>query len=100
MLFQDKKKKKKLAITTLLTNGFYIFTFLLPRPPKSEKKSIFLCTQQAHQVVILKYFKKFGHSCKNERNTATLSLEVKKVSYIGAGKKLFFSVKKKFNFFF
>jgi hypothetical protein len=41
------------------------------------------------------YKKKFGHSCKNERNTATLSLEVEKVTFIGAGRKLFFSVKKK-----
>jgi hypothetical protein len=44
--------------------------------------------------VILKYLKKFGHSCKNERNTATSILEAEKVTFIGAGKKLFFSVKK------
>jgi hypothetical protein len=81
---------EKLAITTLLKNGLYIFTFLLLRPPKSEKKNC-LCTQKAHQVVILKYLKKFGHSCKNERNTATLSLEVEKVTFIGAGRKLFIS---------
>jgi hypothetical protein len=73
--------------------GFPYFTFLLPQPPKSKKKSIFLCTQKARQVMILKYIKKFGHSCKNERNTATLSLEVEKVTFIGAGRKLFFSVK-------
>jgi hypothetical protein len=65
-----------------------------------KKNQIFLCTQQAHQVVIIKYLKKFGHSCKNERNTATLSLEVEKVSFIGAGKKIIFSVKKKIKFFF
>jgi hypothetical protein len=37
---------------------------------------------------------------KNERNTATSSLEVGKVTFIGAGRKLFFSVKKKLIFFF
>jgi hypothetical protein len=84
--------------------GFPYFPFLLLWPPKSKKnKKNCLCTQKAHQVVILKYLKKFGHSCKNERNTATLSLEVEKVTFIGAGRKLFFSMKKKIkkiNFFF
>jgi hypothetical protein len=60
-----------------------------------KKNQIFLCTQQARLVMILKYLKKFGHPWKNERNTATLSLEVEKVTFIGAGRKLFFSVKKK-----
>jgi hypothetical protein len=42
--------------------------------------------------MILKYLKKFGHHWKNERNTATSSLKVEKVTFIGAGRKLFFSV--------
>jgi hypothetical protein len=50
--------------------------------------------------MILKYFKKFGHLWKNERNTATLSLEVEKVTFIGDGRKLFFFREKKINFFF
>jgi hypothetical protein len=75
--------------------GFIFSHFCYHDHQKVKKNQFFLCTQQAHQVVILKYFKKFGHSCKNERNTATLSLEVEKVSFIGASKKLFFSVKKK-----
>jgi hypothetical protein len=75
--------------------GFPYFTFLLPRPPKSKKNQFFLCTQKARQVMILKYLKKFGQPWKNERNTATLSLEVEKVTFIGASRKLFFSVKKK-----
>jgi hypothetical protein len=49
--------------------------------------------------MILKYLKKFGHPWKNERNTATSSLEVEKVTFIGAGRKLFFSVKFFFVFF-
>jgi hypothetical protein len=70
--------------------GFPYFTFLLPRPPKSKKNQKILCTQKARQVMIFKYLKKFGHPWKNERNTATLSLEVEKVTFIGAGKNFFF----------
>jgi hypothetical protein len=38
----------------------------------------------------IKIIKKFGHPWKNERNTATSSLEVEKVTFVGAGRKLFF----------
>jgi hypothetical protein len=37
-----------------------------------------------------KYLKKFGHAWKNERNTATSSLEVEKVTFIGAAPVEFF----------
>jgi hypothetical protein len=41
--------------------------------------------------------KSLEHSCRNERNTSTWSLEAEKVTFFGVGRKLFVSVK---NFFF
>ena len=75
--------------------GFIFSHFCYYGHQRVKKNQIFLCTQQARLVMILKYLKKFGHPWKNERNTATLSLEVEKVTFIGAGRKLFFSMKKK-----
>jgi hypothetical protein len=40
--------------------------------------------------MILKYLKKIGHPWKNERNTATLSLEVEKVTLLVPVKNFFF----------
>jgi hypothetical protein len=93
---KQKIKKKCSSSNTSKKWVFHISHFCYHNHQKVKKNQKILCTQKARQVVILKYLKKLSHPWKNERNTATLSLEVEKVTFIGAGRKLIFSR----NFFF
>jgi hypothetical protein len=71
-------KSRLVFFTSLLTEKILLF-FVHPESPLSS---------------YITYFKSFGHSCRNERNTATLSFKAEKGTFSGAGRKLFFPLKK------